>query len=184
MAWTAPMTATAHTAFPAASFNTHVRDNLLETEPGRATSSYGDGSIPVKSATNQITFRTPAFAAVTSSQSTSSGSYTNLTTTGPTVTVTTGAYALVFWHASMTNSGSGGTLMSVQVTNAGSVTHSATDQRAIRHTDESGNNGEDMFGMQFLFTDLTPGTNSFQAKYSVESGTGTYRLRRLGVIPL
>jgi hypothetical protein len=38
--WTAPMTAVAHTAFPATSFNTYVRDNLLESAPAKATTQF------------------------------------------------------------------------------------------------------------------------------------------------
>jgi hypothetical protein len=39
MAWTAPMTAVSGAAFTAAQFNTHVRDNLLETGPAKVTGS-------------------------------------------------------------------------------------------------------------------------------------------------
>lgn len=184
MAWSAPMTATAHTSFPAASFNTYVRDNFLETEPGKAVSDFPNGSIPIKTATNQITYRTPGQAEVTSSQSTSSTSYTNLATPGPTVTATTGTNAIVFWHASMSTTTPFYGYMSFQVTNNGSVTHATADDRALRHSDQNGSAGEGMFGMSFLFTDLTPGANSFQAKYRVSGGTGTFRYRRIGVIPL
>lgn len=182
MAWTAPMTATANTAFTAAQFNTHVRDNLLETAPGKATSSFGNGSIPVKSATNQITFRTPSQAQVTTEQSTTSTSYTNLSTTGPTVTVTHGAMAFVSWHASIRNSSTNSSYVSVALT--GSNTDSANDDRALRHRDGTGSSGEEMIGMSFLYTGLTAGTTTFQLKYRVIGGTGTFRYRRLSVIPL
>lgn len=39
MAWTAPMTASANGTLTAAQFNTHVRDNLLETETAKATAA-------------------------------------------------------------------------------------------------------------------------------------------------
>lgn len=38
MAWSAPMTAVAHSIFPAADFNQYVRDNLLETAPAKVES--------------------------------------------------------------------------------------------------------------------------------------------------
>ena len=41
MAWSAPMTAVANTVFTAAQFNQHVRDNLNETAPAKATASGG-----------------------------------------------------------------------------------------------------------------------------------------------
>jgi hypothetical protein len=35
-----------------------------------------------------------------------------------------------------------------------------------------------------LHTDLTPGSNTFTAKYRVASGTGTFLSRRIVVFPL
>lgn len=182
MAWTAPMTAVSNTAFTAAQFNTHVRDNLLETAPAKATSGFSNGSIPVKSGTNQITFRTPQQQQILTEQSTSSTSYTNLTSTGPTVTVTTGSMAFVSWHCSLRNNSTNSSYMSVGVT--GATTDAANDDRSIRHRDGTGSSGEEMMGIGFLFTSLNPGTNTFQAKYRVIGGTGTFRNRRISVIPL
>lgn len=39
MAWTAPLTAALNGTLTAAQFNTHVRDNLLETEAAKATAA-------------------------------------------------------------------------------------------------------------------------------------------------
>lgn len=182
MAWTAPMTAVANTAFTAAQFNTHVRDNLLETMPGKATAGFPNGSIAVKSATNQISMRTPLVVSVDTQQSSSSTSYTNLSTVGPTITCTTGASAIVFWSGSMLNSGTNSTLMSIGV--SGATTFTADDNKAIRHRDGTGSNGEEALSMSYMFTTLNAGSNTFQAKYRVIGGTGTWQYRRLIVFPL
>src|SRR5690606_34055091 len=85
MAWTTPMTAVAFTPLSASDFNLHVRDNLAylktQADEGAAT----------------LAARIPQAHTVSTSQSTSSATYTNLTTAGPTVTVTTGTTALVHW---------------------------------------------------------------------------------------
>lgn len=183
MAWTAPMTAVANTAFSAAQFNTHVRDNLLETAPGKATAGVANGSIPVKSATNQVTYRTPVIAAVATSQSTSSTSYVNLATSGPAVTVDTGANAIVLWHCSISNNSANSSYMSVAV--SGATTIAADDDKGLRFREQGGDGSTVVhLGTNFMWTTLTPGSNTFTAKYRAFGGTATYFNRRLIVIPL
>lgn len=181
MAWTAPMTAVANTAFTAAQFNTHVRDNLLETMPGKATAGFANGSFAVKSGTNQIAMRTPLVVSVDTQQSSSNTSYGNLSTVGPTITCTTGAGAICFWSASSLNSGSNSSLMSLQV--SGATSFAADDNKALRHRDAD-SSGEEAFSMSYMYTTLNPGSNTFQCKYRVIGGTGTWQYRRLIVIPL
>jgi hypothetical protein len=181
MAWTAPMTAVANTAFTAAQFNTHVRDNLLETSPAKATAGVTTGSILVKAATNSVAFRTPSGASVNTQQSTTSTSYTNLATNGPAVTVTTGTRALVIINCSMLNSSTNSSFASFAVTGATSV--SATDDYAIRHRDGTGSSGEEHMGRAHLFTSLTAGSNTFTMKYRVIGGTGSFDNREIIVIP-
>lgn len=182
MAWTTPMTAVANTAFTAAQFNTYVRDNLVETAPGKATAGFANGSIPVKSGTNQISMRTPVQAQVLTQQSSSNTSYGDLSTFGPSVTCTTGAYALVIWHASLLNSGTNSSFVSVAL--SGATTFAAADDRALRHRDGTGTNGEEMMSCHFLFTTLNAGSNTFTLKYRTIGGTATYQDRRITVIPL
>lgn len=181
MAWTAPMTAVANTPFTAAQFNTHVRDNLLETAPAKATAGVTTGSYPVKTATNQIGFRQPSIVTVLTSQSTSNTSYSNLATTGPSATLTTGARALVAISCSLFNSGTNSSLMSVEV--SGATSFSATDDHAIRHRDGTGTSGEEQLSQVYMFTTLNPGSNTFTAKYRVIGGTGTYSNRHIVVLP-
>lgn len=184
MSWTAPMTAVANTPFTSAQFNTHVRDNLLETSPGKANSGVANGSLLTKSGTNQVTWRTPTIATVATQQSTSSTSYTNLATFGPSVTVSTGANALVLWHASLLNNSNNSSFVSVDV--SGATTDAANDDRALRQRDPDSASSpvEEMFGMNFMWTSLTPGTNTFTLKYRTLGGTASYQYRRIIVIPL
>lgn len=181
MAWTAPMTAVANTPFTAAQFNTHVRDNLLETSPAKATAGVTNGALLVKAATNSVAFRTPSTASVNVQQSTTSSSYTNLSTSGPAVTVTTGTRALVIINCSLQNTSTNSSFASFDVTGASSI--SAVDDYAIRHRDGTGSNGEEQMGRAHLFTGLTAGTNTFTMKYRVIGGTGRFDNREIIVIP-
>jgi hypothetical protein len=182
MAWTAPMTAVANTAFTAAQFNTYIRDNLLETAPAKATAGVGNGAIFVKSATNTIAARLPDQASVSTSQSTSSGSYVNLSTVGPAVTVTTGTRALVIVSASIQNNSTNSSYVGIAVTGATSI--AATDDQALRTRDSSGGAAEMQMSYAYLFTTLTAGSNTFTAKYRTNGGTSTYRNRTMTVLPL
>lgn len=179
MAWTAPMTAVASSVFTAAQFNTFVRDNLLETAPAKATTS---GSLFVGTGVNTIAERIPAKQRVGTSETTGSTSYTDLATAGPTVTVTTGTDALVLTTCTVADSASGTNTYSSYAI-SGATTVAATDDRSIFMTTAAANQG--MRASVAYFEDaLTPGSNTFTAKYRVISGTGTFGNRMLTVIPL
>ncbi len=181
MAWTAPMTAVANTAFTAAQFNTHVRDNLLMTAPGTATVGINDGSILTKNGTNNTAWRYPNVAVVGTTQTTSSTSFTNLATAGPAVTVTTSTRALVIVSAEISNGSNNSTFMSFQVSGATSL--AADDSRSFRYRDST-TNAEQYQGSRAVFlTSLNAGSNTFTAKYRVIGGTGTYSYREINVIP-
>lgn len=177
MAWSAPMTAVASSVFTAAQFNTFIRDNLNETAPAKATTS---GAYFTVSNTNEITERVAQSASVLVSETTTSTSYTDLTTAGPEVTVDTGPFALVLVHGSVENSGAGSSRMAYEVSGASSI--APADNRGICTFGVAGT-GVVASGVA-LHTDLTPGTNTFTAKYRVASGTGTFLSRRLVVFPL
>lgn len=181
MAWTAPMTAVANTAFTAAQFNTHVRDNLLETAPAKATSGVPNGSYLTKTATNSVLWRSTGTNTVSTSQSSSSTSYTNLSTSGPSVTLATGSIVMVIISGDLQNNSTNSTFMSVAV--SGATTLSASDDRAIRMHDGSGSNPRMQASQAFMFTTLNTGTNTFTAKYRVIGGTGTWSNRHMIVMP-
>lgn len=179
MAWTAPMTFTANSVLTAAQLNTHLRDNLMETAPAKATQS---GSIFVGTGPNSIAERVLATARVSAAETTSSTSYTNVSTAGPSVTVTTGVQALIFVGCYLQNSSANvGTAMSWEI--SGATTRAALDLTAISN-DGAPANQPIRASNHDLMTGLTPGVNTFTAKYRVAAGTGTFGDRIITVIPL
>lgn len=179
MAWTAPMTAVANSTFTAAQFNTHVRDNLNETAPAKATTA---GSILAVSGANAIVERTPDSDSVLTSETTTSTSYTDLTTPGPSLTISTGPKAFVAMSALVSNSTGGAqAFMAVEVSGASSF--SASDNFSIRYESSNANDLVQCSYASMYSDSLTSGSNVFTCKYKVSSGTGTFINRRLVVIP-
>lgn len=178
MAWTAPMTAVSGSVYTAAQFNTFVRDNLNETAPAKATTA---GGYFVTTSLNEITERVGARQTVVTSETTTSTSYTDLATVGPTVTVTTGPLALVLWGAQMTNNtANASSRTSVEV--SGASTSAADDVRGLAFDPVSAG-GVFQASHAVFYDDLTPGSNTFTLKYRVGAGTGTFSRRRLIVLP-
>lgn len=181
MAWTAPMTAIDNAAFTAAQFNTHVRDNLLETAPAKIT---GHGQVPVTGGANSIVARTPVGDLETSLRTVLATSYQ--TGTAPaSVTATTGSSAYVILGGGVrvsTDPGSG--YLSFRVTGASTI--SGDDSRAI----SLGNTGTAQVTHKsskvFFLTGLTPGENTFTTvhrKTNMASDVIT-ESRRLSILPL
>lgn len=171
------MTAVASSVFTAAQFNTFLRDNLNETAPAKAATA---GAHFAVSGTNEISERLSATDVVLTSETTDSTGFDNLATVGPSVTVETGPYALIIVRASLENTGAGSSRMGYEISGATSV--AAADNRGVHVFGVAGVNvgGSDVS----LWTALTPGSNTFTAKYRVSSGTGTFSSRRLMVFPL
>lgn len=178
MAWTAPMTAVSGVVWTAAEFNAHIRDNLLETMPGKATAA---NRMFVSNGLNAIAERVPTQATVATSQTTTSTSYTDLATVGPAVTVTTGTKALVWFGAEMSHSSNAEASCSVAVSSATTV--AASDNwRCMQSGTTAGNPNRFLVG--HLFTGLTAGSNVFTMKYRTPSGTATFVNRDIIVLPL
>ena len=176
MAWSTPATATAGSILTAAIWNASVRDNLLETAAAKATTA---GSHFASTATNTLAERITTESEVATQETTTSTSYTDLATGGPTVTVTTGTKALVLIHGALKSSVSGTSVfMSVAVTGASAI--AADDGHAVRMAltefqEATAHN---------FFTTLTAGSNIFTAKYKIgAAGTLTAANRRVTVIP-
>lgn len=179
MAWTAPMTAVANAVFTAAQYNAHVRDNLLETAPAKATAA---GNYFVATGVNAIAERVISTSRVNTSQTTASTSYTDLATAGPAVTVTTGTRAMVWTNCQLQNSvDSAGTHASVTVSGASSI--GASDAAAISLDGVLAANPWRL-GTCYMFDTLTAGSNTFTMKYRVSAGTGTFHRRHIIVMPL
>ena len=181
MAWTSPMTAVAGDPFTAAQFNTHVRDNLLATGPAVAT---GPGGILATTGANAITQRTPSNSFVGDSNSTTDTGWVDLAAHGPEVTVQTGPFAFVFLTTRLSHgsggSGGGENRMSFEVTGASSIV--AASGRALIMRPASPSQEMRLSVLVFLHN-LTPGLNTFTAKYSSRNGTAYFSQRELSVFP-
>jgi hypothetical protein len=117
-------------------------------------------------------------ATVSASETTTSDTFTDLTTSGPAVTVTTGTAALVYLGAAIDNDNSAGTsLMGFAVSGATTIAASIPDSVSQKGLDEL------RIGGWFLVT-LTAGSNTFTAKYRRATGTAEFGGRRIIVIPL
>lgn len=180
MTWTAPMTAVAGSTFTAAQFNQHVRDNLNETAPAKATAA---SQIFVSTGPNAIATRVPSTATVAAQQGTTSTTYTNLATSGPAVTVTTGTIAIVLFASGMSTSATDtAAWASVEVTGASTV--AASDTWSVQMDGITLGNFI-RYGMAHVFTGLNPGSNTFRMRYRAGgSSTANFRDRTIGVIPL
>ena len=177
MAWTDPVTWVAQ-ALTAALFNEQLRDNMNETAPGIASTA---GRLIVTDAANSIVERAPGVSFVTTSETTSSTSFTDLATAGPAVTVTTGTSALVIVSANLSNDTAGAfAFMGYAISSATTV---AADN-SIALGFESNASGDQLYASwAHLKSGLMAGSNVFTAKYSVDAGTGTFRYRYITVIP-
>ena len=122
-----------------------------------------------------------ATATVATSQTTTSTSYTDLATSGPAVTLTTGTKALVIITCASANTDINRTcLMSYAV--SGATTIAASDSVASVNQN-SGQTSTMRYSLASVPT-LTAGSNTFTAKYAVNAGTGTFWDREIFVINL
>lgn len=123
-------------------------------------------------------------ATVATSETTTSTTYTDLTTSGPAVTMTVGPSGSVLLTLSadmVNNTINQYALMGYAV--SGATTTAAADTRALLvNTAFAGQ--EAAFSRVFRITGLTPGSTTFTAKYRVTAGTGTFIGRELIVIPI
>lgn len=179
MTWTNPMTFVAGTTLTAAQLNANLRDNMLETAPGKATTA---GRLFVATGANAIAERPVSDAFIATIQTTTSTTYTDLTTVGPTQTVTTGTSAFVIIRSGLSNSASGNDCF-VSVDVSGASTVAASDAWAIQFRSTSATNGLGA-AVTHLFTGLTAGSNTFTCKFRVSAGTGSFQNRTLTVIGL
>lgn len=177
MAWTAPITFVNGVALTAAQLNA-MQANILETAAAKATTA---GQHFAATGANALAARMTASDVQDSIQTTTSTSY--VTTSEPTVTLTTGPLALVFLFCYITiNTNSESAFWGFQV--SGATTSGFNDNRSIafaRFTVQ--------IAMQcsaaILVTGLTPGSNTFTCGRRVTNAaaTGTFDHRRIAVLP-
>jgi hypothetical protein len=125
-------------------------------------------------------------AVVATSQTTSSDSYTDLATVGPTVTLSTGNRALVIVTCRLTNGTTQGwAYMSYAV--SGATTTSASDATAVfvQMTNSSAGFSSTFRMSAASVATLNAGSNTFTAKYRrASTGTATFVDREIFVINL
>lgn len=128
---------------------------------------------------------TSSGAKVDTSQSTTSATFTDLTTSGPAVTVTIGSTgkAMIDIFSSLNNNTTGqGAVMGFAV--SGATTVAAGDDYAISYSVAAANSGANL-GAPFLLSTLTAGANTFTSKYHcTASGTATFQYRKIILTPL
>lgn len=180
MAWTSPMTFVSNNVLTAAQLNTHLRDNMMETAPAKATTN--QGSWFISQGPNRIAERVVRTNRVTVQQTTKSSSWVDLATLGPQVTVTTGAAAIVMLAGRMGNTIiDNSASMGFQISG---YTDMDPQDRWSMQSDGRAADTHSLWGVTYYVDTLTPGINTFTCKYKVGGETGQFASRFIGVIPL
>jgi hypothetical protein len=184
MAWTTPLTAVANAALTSAQWNASVRDNLNVTAAAIAAAPTTTvGRIIIASGTNVVTTRSVASGVVATSETTTSTTYADLATAGPTLQLTTGENAVVWFSVQMSGSTNTAFVASaVSVSNATTIAASDADGLMFQPATASGSTVRAT--MCNHVQSLTPGSNAFKIQYRASAGTGTFSARRITVMGL
>ncbi len=166
----------ASTAFTAAQFNTSVRDNLNETAPAKATTA---GRWFIATGANAIAERAIESGEVLAPEGTASTTYTDLTTNGPAVTLTTGTKALIIITGQgEVNTADAQSFISYAV--SGATTIAADDANSLVFTSAT---TQDPYRASVVHHEtLTAGSNTVTLKFRTSAGTATFRRRQLIVM--
>jgi hypothetical protein len=145
------------------------------------------GGTLIKTATNTWYFLpsasapASATATVATGQTTTSGTYTDLATAGPAVTLTTGTKALVIISTELLNSTGSGVSASFAI--SGATTLAANDANRLTLGGSSASVSIKA-SIAILVDTLTAGSNTFTMKYRTGGGTATFTNRFICVIDL
>ena len=104
-------------------------------------------------------------ASVLTRQSTNSNTYTDLATSGPAVTLTTGTKVLVIVSSAMDTDASSNAPAAMDFAVSGATTRSATDQTAVKSPKVNAASTEQFRGSSAQIITVTAGSNTFTAKY-------------------
>jgi hypothetical protein len=142
----------------------------------------GNGALSGVTATSSGIFPNSVTATVATGQTTTSATYVDLATVGPSVTVTTGTKALVILTTQLGNDAALGWA------SMGFAVSGATTLAAAQATAVSGRANADFISQMsatYLVTGLTAGSNTFTAKYQrLSLGTSTFTNRVITVIDM
>ncbi len=179
MAWTTPRTFTANSTVTAADLNLYLRDNFLEMEPAKALNPSG---FFATTGLNAIAERLLTSDFISAQETTTTvGTFVDLATVGPQVTVTTSTKAFLFMYCHSFNSSGGVNRSFMAYAVSGATTIAAGNATAI----DVNQTGGQRFALGQLVTGLNAGSNVFTAKYTVSgASTGTWSDRRLAVLPI
>lgn len=166
-----------------------IRPGVIDNAAARPAAPY-EGALIFQKDTDQLLVWngtawvciTPQSAVVNTLESTASTSYTNLTTSGPSVTVASGSKALVTITATIDNNSTAGNIQVFAGFDvSGATTVAANDDQALDH--RLGGSLATLSGT-FLVTGLTGGNNVFTMKYKSgdASITGRYLRRNITVV--
>jgi hypothetical protein len=117
-------------------------------------------------------------ATVSTYETTSSATYTNLTTAGPSVTLVTGTAAMISFGASINSPSGQQCQLSFAV--SGATTLAASDTNSTFGGGVTGGLSGSL-SRTMVISGLTPGTNTFMLKYNTSGGTGGFRNRDIAV---
>lgn len=178
------MTAEAGTYVTRAQFNVHVRDNLLETEAAGAVTPgalwFADG--PGRGSEHIIQDHV-----IETSETTTSETYTDLDTFGPTITSFCNEWILIFTNCRLANSTTKGSYASYEVVSEeeGLFQDEPKASRAIIR--DGGAGAANRYGQVSSLKGLAgPMRYKISMKYRVgdTATTGTFSARRLQIMPL
>jgi hypothetical protein len=126
-----------------------------------------------------------ATASVVTQQGTTSTSFTDLTTAGPAVTLTTGTKVLVIVSCWLNNGSAGGDAES-DFAVTGATTRAANEETSLYVKGDPTNTSYGLRASSATYLTVTAGSNTFTAKYRRQAGTGTatFKNRQITVIDL
>lgn len=179
IAWTTPATYTDGSVLTAAMLNL-IRDNLNETAPAKITAN---SQWLISTGANSLVARDLKVGTVPAQQATTSTAYVDLTTAGPVVTVNSGTRAMVFMTTQGWNAVAGDMAIMAYALSGATVLAASTISRLLIESSQV-NDTMRVTVLDFKH-DLTPGSNTFTAKYkSAFGGQATFSDRELTVMAL
>lgn len=182
MAWSSPITAVDSSSLAASQYNASIRDNMFLMAPNLATTA---GRVFNVTGPNELHETEIKYAEVNTTQSTSSASYANLSTVGPSVTATVYGQQAMVWFSCQLDQNTDNFQAAATIEVSGASSYVADNARCCITRDGMPANNPVQYMSAFLFDPLNQGEHTFTAKYRTGGGgSATFAFRRLLVWPL